>query len=1711
MSREKPQEFAMPCLGRPFQLGMLYDCCNDQLVSSVTLWNQETLKQSLDSKPQKFSRVEIIADNSTESKLSKLEVDENLKLSFLAGLVDVSGAAAYLNDQTSSENQVRINLRYQSTAWIEQLSIGKLSDLDNPDVFKDTTATHFVSAVLYGADAIIVFDQEVSHDEIPHSHGFMKSMVEKLPTICTSGNAALDICFSDTDKRKVQKFQCKVYCDLPLPEIPSTFEGVVNLCKDLPTLLGESDSPQKVWLCPLSKLNSKVEPIMRKISAGLVTQTQDFMEVTHELRMKTSDLMNSEVCTNFVAIKEQLSCFKRRIAEYKVKFSSNLATLIPKIRGGVEEEDELNKLFTEKDASPFSHACLLSWVKGKMSEVKVLENYLRYMEGLKFAFLPGDMVSVVCDPEYNLVISFTFKTAGQHDPYLKRMTTYLQPHATGQEMINPPTPWYNNSKILSNMKVQTRLFKSFAKANEQAKETTFVVTSSSDELSEEGVVIQLYEDCKKEIFEPPSEPGKPSATSITHNCIQVNWSKPKYGSQNVQFYNVSYCDLSSSPEQWKAEKTSSAKVSITVKDLNPQKKYCFKVQAVCKAGFSEVSEVSDPIQTYPAPVLPGKPIVSDATHNSVQLEWSEPQYGGQTVEYYTVLYCDINDPLQQWKEVHLDNPKQPVTIESLASQTEYSFKVQAQFEADHICSDVSDPIKTDPHPLPPGKPIASNVTYNSVQLEWSIAQCAGQNAEFYTISYLATQDVEPKWKESKTKCAAECTVLSDLAAQTLYSVKVHAKFKTGMSLDSEISDPILTYPVPVPPGKPIVSNVTHNSVHLEWSKPQYGEQSIVFYTVLYCDSNDPLQQWKEISHNSPKPYVTIDNLASQTEYSFKVQAQFEADHICSDVSDPIKTDPHPIPPGKPIASNVTYNSVQLEWSKAQCAGQNAEFYTVSYLKMKETQPKWKEFKTKCARECTMLSGLAAQTYYSIKVYAKFKTGMSLDSEISDPIQTYPVPVPPGKPTVSNVTHNSVHLEWSEPQYGGQSVESYAVLFCDSNDQLQQWKEVHLDSPKQSVTIESLASQTEYSFKVQAQFKADHICSDVSDPIKTDPHPIPPGKPIASNVTYNSVQLKWSKPQYKEEKVDCYTIFYHDIGDTQNQEQVWKELQLDPIHQESVTVSSLAPNREYSFQVCAKFESGVDLPSDSSDPVQTYPVPVPPDKPAVSYATHNSVQLEWSKPQYGGQSVEFYTILYCDINDLLQQWKEVRLVSPKQCVLVGKLASQTEYSFKVQAQFKADHICSDVSDPIKTDPHPIPPGKPIASNVTYNSVQLEWSKAQCAGQNAEFYTVSYLEMKETQDVEPKWKEFKTKCAAECTVLSDLAAQTLYSVKVHAKFITGMSLDSEISDPVQTYPVPVPPGKPIVSNVTHNSVQLEWSEPQYGGQSVEFYTILYCDSHDPLQHVQWKEISHNSPKPYATIDNLASQIVHSFKVQAQFKADHICSDVSDPIKTDPHPIPPGKPIASNVTYNSVQLEWSKAQCAGQNAEFYTVSYLEMKETQDVEPKWKESKTKCAAECTVLSDLAAQTLYSVKVHAKFKTGMSLDSEISDPILTYPVPVPPGKPIVSNVTHNSVQLKWSESEYGGQSAESYTVQYCDISDQMKRWKELRFDSPKQPVTVEELVSHTVYSFRVHAHFKADITVYGESSDPVPTYPPPVPPGKPTASSITDSTIQLKWSKAHY
>ncbi|XP_025051369.1 neoverrucotoxin subunit beta-like, partial [Alligator sinensis] len=77
----------MSALGRPFQLGMLYDCRKETLIPGISLWDLDTLRNDVDTKPQSKTEFQIIASDTIDAKASALNITTSLKASFFCGLV----------------------------------------------------------------------------------------------------------------------------------------------------------------------------------------------------------------------------------------------------------------------------------------------------------------------------------------------------------------------------------------------------------------------------------------------------------------------------------------------------------------------------------------------------------------------------------------------------------------------------------------------------------------------------------------------------------------------------------------------------------------------------------------------------------------------------------------------------------------------------------------------------------------------------------------------------------------------------------------------------------------------------------------------------------------------------------------------------------------------------------------------------------------------------------------------------------------------------------------------------------------------------------------------------------------------------------------------------------------------------------------------------------------------------------------------------------------------------------------------------------------------------------------------------------------------------------------------------------------------------------------------------------------------------------------
>ncbi|KAI2648682.1 Neoverrucotoxin subunit beta [Labeo rohita] len=512
-------------LGRPFQLGMLYDCRKDALIPGITLWDPVKLQQNIRTRPQLNSNIKVTASDSIENKSSLLNINGSLKLSLLAGLVNVTGAAKYLNNLKTSLRQQRLTLHYHSTCRFEELTMNHLAaeNIVHQDVFDNDTATHVVTAVLYGADACFVFDREVSADEeISTVEGEAKVVLEKLKFI--SGDANISLKMNEAQKNAVQKFTCTFYGDFQLPSNPTSFEDALKVFTDLPKLLGEKKElvvPLRVWLHPLEKLHSKASKSLKHISMDLIIKTESVIESLNTAEMKCSDLLKDSSALTFAEFQNKILQMKQNCYKYKLRLVEKLGSLLPNIRGDVMKETELNDLLQEHDKSPFRGRDLTEWLKERERESEIIKSVLRQLKDAG-AQVKVNMDAIWTDLEVENLVCYTFTSLYWTDVLLPKQTNYLNPSTKGETDEKSPDSekksWLS-SDVMKNMRSNLEIFKKLIDSKD-CKPARFIV-SSREMKNNPGSCILLYEHgCDEAVcFIPPSKPVCPVTKEVTENTV----------------------------------------------------------------------------------------------------------------------------------------------------------------------------------------------------------------------------------------------------------------------------------------------------------------------------------------------------------------------------------------------------------------------------------------------------------------------------------------------------------------------------------------------------------------------------------------------------------------------------------------------------------------------------------------------------------------------------------------------------------------------------------------------------------------------------------------------------------------------------------------------------------------------------------------------------------------------------------------------------------------------------------------------------------------------------------------------------------------------------------------------------------------------------------------------------------------------------------------
>uniref|UniRef100_A0A8C1FDG9 SPRY-associated domain-containing protein n=1 Tax=Cyprinus carpio carpio TaxID=630221 RepID=A0A8C1FDG9_CYPCA len=444
--------------------------------------------EDLDTRPQLMTDVKFSSSDSLSSKSSLLDVNASLKASFLGGLVEVGGSAKYLHDTKTSNQQSRVTMFYRETSRFEQLTITQLGQVTYPQVFERKTATHVITAVLYGAQAFMVFDRTFSDDENHQEiEGELNVMVKSIPGFSIEGQGGVEM--TEGHKEKAKNITCTFHGDVHLKQNPTTYMEALEVYKKLPTLLGEDSQNAvaiKVWLYPLSLLDTAAAQLVREISTCLISNTEHMIEELGEVERKCNDLSRKPVANIFSDIKERLRLFQNSISIYSLILQKALARVLPAIRGGGMEEKSLDDILKIHYLSPFNAGMLNQWLHDTKSELHLLTSYTKTLKGIKTEDSDGLIISLL-DPDIDVVVCLTFTSLKYKDPYLTTLNEFLK-SVTFTELdgenkfsltssVQKP---FNPHDVTSKMRENLSHFRSFSEANKDEKTIHFIISTISD-------------------------------------------------------------------------------------------------------------------------------------------------------------------------------------------------------------------------------------------------------------------------------------------------------------------------------------------------------------------------------------------------------------------------------------------------------------------------------------------------------------------------------------------------------------------------------------------------------------------------------------------------------------------------------------------------------------------------------------------------------------------------------------------------------------------------------------------------------------------------------------------------------------------------------------------------------------------------------------------------------------------------------------------------------------------------------------------------------------------------------------------------------------------------------------------------------------------------------------------------------------------------------
>ena len=291
--------------------------------------------------------VHIITTDVISEQFKAFDIEEELSLSMMSGLVSFGGSAEFFNRQKRGEKSPHMSL--QCTVNTTRQRVDGIRFMINKDYLDNEEATHIVSGITWGATCNITCYYQGNRNEAE------EQVKVKLQAELDKLKDAMSV--KDTDKvanpkedgEGTSKFTYHVFCDIKDLEkdFPTTFEGALALATSLLTEVSKKNDgkgvPIKYELTSMSSQRKKLKKPEKRgqmyctIKEDSIEKCFEALQAIKLYGQYITDLMNDFIqhrdavtSKDFASASDLLNNFESKAASFK----SQLAIGLVRARSG---------------------------------------------------------------------------------------------------------------------------------------------------------------------------------------------------------------------------------------------------------------------------------------------------------------------------------------------------------------------------------------------------------------------------------------------------------------------------------------------------------------------------------------------------------------------------------------------------------------------------------------------------------------------------------------------------------------------------------------------------------------------------------------------------------------------------------------------------------------------------------------------------------------------------------------------------------------------------------------------------------------------------------------------------------------------------------------------------------------------------------------------------------------------------------------------------------------------------------------------------------------------------------------------------------------------------------------------------------------------------------------------------------------------------------